>query len=570
MAERNRERSDQIRSDGQGMNGMERPLLHGTDGIRGAVKAAPQSDLEALMAIVEKREVNGRAFMLLGMAFAEILKEDLGRQPKIVIGWDRRPGNAMLVSGLTDGLHQVGAEVIHGGLVATPGLHNSVIGTRSDAGLMVTASHNPSSDSGVKFFDAEGRKSMPVFEQRVADTIWRIADLEEDREPDPELCLPDKMINAERGHRNTLAKRFDGIADDFGLDSTSINWTETLGASELLLDSSGGAAAEWFATGLARRGIPFREISDVDSPLNENCGAGDLSPTDSWTWKEMQTNEHKLLRELGDLHGIQPPSAGSLIGAALDGDGDRCLLIEAMDGGAKVVDGDQMADDLMRAWSANGIERMTAAFSIETDLALTASIPRLRSNVIIHECAVGDRWLTQALRAEDLSGASWPKIIGAEDSGHLVLASPHPVIDDEWSLVGDGAATLISQLMARAALNTMDVVPAFTSGWKRRISIRDTDRSRWTGVGPITDRIEEIILISLKGREVNLERKGIEGETGLFLLRGDIDGIEASFGIRNSGTEAKTSLSIRAKTEINGLEEIAEKISDLLQMELVP
>lgn len=284
----------------------------------------------------------------------------------------------------------------------------------------------------------------------------------------------------------------------------------------------------------------------------------------------MQTNEHKLLRELGDLHGSRPPSAGSLIGAALDGDGDRCLLIEAMDGGAKVVDGDQMADDLMRAWSANGIERMTAAFSIETDLALTASIARLRSNVIIHECAVGDRWLTQALRAEDLSGASWPKIIGAEDSGHLVLASPHPVIDDEWSLVGDGAATLISQLMARAALNTMDVVPAFTSGWKRRISIRDTDRSRWTGVGPITDRIEEIILISLKGREVNLERKGIEGETGLFLLRGDIDGIEASFGIRNSGTEAKTSLSIRAKTEINGLEEIAEKISDLLQMELVP
>ncbi len=570
MAERNRERSDQIRSDGQGMNGMERPLLHGTDGIRGAVKAAPMSDLEALKAIVEKREVNGRAFMLLGMAFAEVLKEDLGRQPKIVIGWDRRPGNAMLVSGLTDGLHQVGAEVIHGGLVATPGLHNSVIGTRSDAGLMVTASHNPSSDSGVKFFDAEGRKSMPVFERRVADTIWRIADLEENREPDPELCLPDKMVNAERGHRNTLAKRFDGIANDFALDSTSINWTETLGTSELLLDSSGGAAAEWFATGLARRGIPFREISDVDSPLNENCGAGDLSPTDSWTWKEMQTNEHKLLKELGDLHGSSPPSAGSLIGAALDGDGDRCLLIEAMDGGAKVVDGDQMADDLMRAWSANGIERMTAAFSIETDLALTASMARLRSNVIIHECAVGDRWLTQALGTEDLSGASWPKIIGAEDSGHLVLASPHPVIDDEWRLVGDGAATLISQLMARAALNTMDVAPAFTSGWKRRVSIRDTDRSRWTGVGPITDRIEEIILISLKGREVNLERRGIEGEPGLFLLRGDIDGIEASFGIRNSGTEAKTSLSIRAKSKVNGLEEIAEKISDLLQMELVP
>ena len=570
MAERNRERSDQTRSDGQGMNGMEHPLLHGTDGIRGAVGAAPTNDVEALKAIVEYREVNGRAFMLLGMAFAEVLNEDLGRQPKIVIGWDRRPGNAMLVSGLTDGLHQVGAEVIHGGLVATPGLHNSVIGTRADAGLMVTASHNPSSDSGVKFFDAAGRKSMPIFERRVADTVWRIAHLEENREPDPELCLPDKMVNAERGHRNTLAKRFDGIADDFSLDYTSINWSETLGTSDLLLDSSGGAAAEWFATGLARRGIPFREVSDVNSPLNENCGAGDLSPTDSWTWDEMQTNQHRLLRKLGELHGTKPPVSGSLIGAALDGDGDRCLLIEAINGGAKVVDGDQMADDLMRAWSASGTEQMTAAFSIETDLALTASINRLRSKVIIHECAVGDRWLTEALGSEDLSGASWPKIIGAEDSGHLVLASPHPVNDDEWSLVGDGAATLISQLMARAALNTTDVVPAFTSGWKRRVSIRGTDRSRWTGVGPITDRIEEIIQTALKGRTVNLERRGVEGEPGLFLLRGDIDGIETSFGIRNSGTEAKTSLSIRAKSELDGLEEIAEKISDLLQIELVP
>ena len=70
------------------------------------------------------------------------------------------------------------------------------------------------------------------------------------------------------GHRNTLAKRFEGMAADLEIEVESINWHETLGISELLLDSSGGAATEWFATGLTRRGIPFREI-DVDSPLNE-------------------------------------------------------------------------------------------------------------------------------------------------------------------------------------------------------------------------------------------------------------------------------------------------------------
>ena len=552
------------------MNSMERPLLHGTDGIRGSVGAAPPNDIGALNAIIENREVNGRAFMLLGMAFAEVLNEDLGRRPKIVIGWDRRPGNAMLVSGLTDGLHQIGAEVIHGGLVATPGLHNSVIGTQSDAGLMVTASHNPSTDSGVKFFDARGRKSMPEFEQRVANIVWKIAEREENREPEPELCRPDKMINAENGHRNTLAKRFEMMAADLAIEVESINWPEILGTSELLLDSSGGAATEWFATGLTRRGIPFREVSDLDSPLNEDCGAGNLSPTDSWTWSQMQTHEHRLLKSLGDLYHNHPPNSGSLIGAALDGDGDRCLLIESTVNGAKVVDGDQMADDLMRAWDVNGIERITVAFSIETDLALTASMSRLRGNVVIHECAVGDRWLTKALEVESLEKSSWPKIIGAEDSGHLVLASPHPIIDDEWTLVGDGAATLISQLMARAVLNSMDAASAFKPGWKRRIAIHGTDRSRWTGEGQIADRIEEMIRKFFEERAINLKRKGIEGEKGLFLLRGDIDGIEVSFGIRNSGTEAKTSLSIRAKSEITGLEEIATEITDLLRINLVP
>ena len=150
---------------------MRRPILHGTDGIRGEVCASPKTDLEALQAI-EKREVNGRAFMVIGEAIGQILEEDLGRHPKVVICWDRRPGNAMLVSGLTDGLHSSSVRVIHGGIVATPGLHDSVLGTKSDAGLMVTASHNPHTDSGVKLFDAMGRKSMPELEQRIAKLAW--------------------------------------------------------------------------------------------------------------------------------------------------------------------------------------------------------------------------------------------------------------------------------------------------------------------------------------------------------------------------------------------------------------
>ena len=80
-------------------------------------------------AITEKREVNGRGFMIIGEAIGQILAEELDDYPKVVIGWDRRPGNAMLVSGLTDGLHSSSVRVIHGGIVATPGLHDAVLGT---------------------------------------------------------------------------------------------------------------------------------------------------------------------------------------------------------------------------------------------------------------------------------------------------------------------------------------------------------------------------------------------------------------------------------------------------------
>ncbi len=168
---------------------MERPLLHGTDGIRGKVSPSPETDLEALQAIVDKREVNGRAFMIIGEAIGEILAEKNDAYPKVVIGWDRRPGNAMLVSGLTDGLHSSSVRVIHGGIVATPGLHDAVLGTNADAGLMVTASHNPYTDSGVKFFDSNGRKSMPELERKISDLAWKIAEKEINSDPDPESCL---------------------------------------------------------------------------------------------------------------------------------------------------------------------------------------------------------------------------------------------------------------------------------------------------------------------------------------------------------------------------------------------
>ena len=548
---------------------MKYPILHGTDGIRGKVSASPKTDLEALEAIIDRREVNGRAFMIIGEAIGKILAEELDDYPKVVIGWDRRPGNAMLVSGLTDGLHSSSVRVIHAGIVATPGLHDAVLGTKSDAGLMVTASHNPYTDSGVKFFDSSGRKSMPSLERRISDLAWEIAERGEDPDPDPESCLPDLMIHAERGHRSTLARRLDNMANFFGIKVANCNWSDILQTHSFLLDSSGGASTSWLAAGLERRGIPVTEISSLENELNEQCGAGEISPTDSWTWAEMKESEHLLLKSLAENHS-EDISNGSLIGGALDGDGDRCLLIEATENGARVIDGDEMADNIARAWDSVGVTNASMAFSIETDLSLTSSDDRFRMQVNFLECAVGDRWLSNQLSKNMIDSEKWPSVIGAEDSGHLVLASPHPEIENKWSLVGDGAATLISQLLVRALqYNNKNMVPTFKTGWKKRTSITNSDRTKWTGEGRLADNVESMI-IEYFGKEVcSISRKSIEGETSLLLLVGDINSIPISIGIRNSGTQEKTSVTLRSMKEFEGLNELLELIVRFLRKELV-
>ena len=109
---------------------------------------------------------------------------------------------------------------------------------------------------------------------------------------------------------------------------------------------------------LSEIGINANEVSTNAPALNENCGAGELKPTDSWTWDEAGKSEHIMISSL------ERKPCRQVIAAALDGDGDRCLLIESTEDGCKVVDGDEMADHILR--SAKGDWHLAA--SIEPTL----------------------------------------------------------------------------------------------------------------------------------------------------------------------------------------------------------
>ena len=561
---------------------MERPRLHGTDGIRGRADetlgaALEWDDEEALNALFEHRVLCNRAMRIIGEATGLHLLNEVGDSPLVVLGWDRRKANSGLVDALESGLGAAGCRTIRVGEVPTPGLHHAVLASAADAGMMVTASHNPATDSGVKLFDSEGYKSMPKAEDKISELAWSLAD--------GSIAAPQgngQVLDEIDGlslYKNYLNQRIESFESLFGysMESNDFDWQDIIASPGLLLDCSGGAGTDWFAEELIRRNIPSIEVSSRLDPINHECGAGEFSPTAKWLASELliETPSHRLLwaiaKRLEDNDGVPSWKPGQIIGAALDGDGDRCLLIEGTIDGFQIVDGDRMCDDIIRAVISSNSEKWRMASSIESDLGLTADLPRLGEHEAI-TTAVGDRWLSAALWNEVndrwLTSTSVPCVIGTEDSGHLVMPVLCPNTSDKWGLVGDGAATLLAALFSRTVLAKGGCLPAFQNGWKSRVSIRPSVRERWTGDNQIADDVQATAEAWCGS---TLKREQIEGEPNLLLLSGHIDGKPISVAIRNSGTEAKTSISIRfAKgVEADG-NELSLKISELLTARLSP
>ena len=513
----------------------------GTDGIRGSVNLEAVEEEEAIRLIEQERTLTPAFIRLVGEALSYTRPGLPGEGETVVVGWDRRPGNAALVNALTLGLRLTGSQVIHIGECATPTLHRAVLAFGARTGCMITASHNPVSDSGIKVFDTFGYKSNRAYESDVSQTVRQLA--EEDRDVDvvdlEALSMPDEARPrwSEDTHRTWLDERWSQFESVFG----PWNGAESARfASPVLIDCANGFGAAWLADFLREQGVACREVSSPSGVLNDGCGAGDLSPTATWTHQEAKASSHLLLKALGAA------PKGQFVGAALDGDGDRCLFIQATSTGFAVVDGDAMAAMLL---NASADRSWAFAASIESDVALFGHAQALNHQTACMETAVGDRWLSYALRPEEggwLHSPTLPTRCGIEDSGHVVLPAPHPDRPEAWSLVGDGAATLCAVLLA--ASNQSGAT--FDRGWKKRVSINDSRRERWTSSADLFSRTERQLESAFERLGFKAQRRRIEGEPDLLLMHGISEEGVASFGIRNSGTQAKTSLSVRLSKDL--------------------
>ena len=524
--------------------------VFGTDGIRGEVDLRPCGTRQAIDALLDDRRLTLPLAWLAGQALARTLDAD---HAKVVIGWDDRPGNPALVHAVQDAFQAAGWDVTLLGTCATPLVHHVLLETASNAGVMITASHNPVEDSGLKVFDAFGRKSTPELEVRLTRTMLDLAQEDHDL-----LHLIDGGADGlgddgfEGAHADWLSNRMDDLAGMFPDTDGALIHDSTM---PLLLDLSRGSAIGWLPAWLEARELRVEEVSHAAVAMNRDCGAGELAPGKRWTWEEAASEHHLLLRH------VRRAPEGTLIGAALDGDGDRCLLLVAESDGPAVVDGDAMALRLLKAGARD--RTWTVAASIESDLALSSCAQAMPHVGHVMETAVGDRWLSVAL-ANATEGEA-PCVVGVEDSGHLVLPSR---CRSGWSLVGDGAASLVAVLLA--GLGRRGAVRQ-AGGWKKRVSIAPADRSRWTGDGPLADAVLATVHATLP-HAVEITAGGLEAEPNLLMVQGTVDGTRFSLGVRNSGTQAKTSLSARVDhpRAAAHMEALLTALDDLLRPALRP
>ncbi len=348
-------------------------LLFGTDGIRGVVGENLTAD---------------RAFRV-GQAVASVLMEETGRRPVIVIGKDTRISSDMLESALMAGICSVGGDVMPLGTIPTPAVAYLAVRERADAGIVISASHNPYEHNGIKVFNGQGYKLSDETEARVEEKILS-----------PEE-MPWKT-------RDEIGRRHHGMRQ---LKQDYINFVASTIESDLsglriLVDCANGAASatapELFGRFKAHTDFIHKDPDGLN--INNRCGS---------------THLEDLSRQV--------VAGGYDIGVAFDGDADRCLLVDETGG---EIDGDKVlavcAADMKRRGKLVG---NTLVATVMSNLGLHEFC---RSNGIDLVCTnVGDRNVLEKMLAGDFR-------IGGEQSGHTIFT--------DVETTGDGEVTALQFL----------------------------------------------------------------------------------------------------------------------------
>ena len=356
--------------------------LFGTDGVRG----------------LANRDVTAELALDLSVAAAHVLGASgafEGHRPRAVVGRDPRASGEFLAAAVAAGLASAGVDVVNVGVLPTPGVAHLTGVMDVDLGVMLSASHNPMPDNGIKFFARGGHK----LDDEVEDAIERRM-----REP------WDRPTGAAVG-RITLDP---GLAADRYVDhlvrSLGADGPSALAGLRVAVDCANGAASEVGPASLRAAGADVVVInaSPDGRNINEKCGS---------------THPEQLQAAV--------VAAGAHLGVAFDGDADRCL---AVDGTGTLVDGDQIMGILAVTLKERGeLAEDTLVTTVMSNLGLQLAMTEAGIRTV--QTMVGDRYVLEAMRVGGY-------VLGGEQSGHLILS--------RHATTGDGTLTAL-QLAARVA-----------------------------------------------------------------------------------------------------------------------
>ncbi len=347
--------------------------LFGTDGVRGVANTHPMTCEVALR---------------LGRAIAHVFRRS-ARRHKVLIGKDTRLSGYMLEQALAAGVCSMGVDVVLVGPLPTPGIAFLTRSMRADAGVVISASHNPFQDNGIKFFAQDGFKLPDEVEDEIQSLVFE--DTIDHLRPTAEAIGKAFRLEDALGRYNVFAKN-------------SFPRHRTLDGMRIVVDAANGAGYRVAPEALEELGATVIAIGcDPNGEnINEDCGA--LHP------------ENLKARVVAE---------GADIGIALDGDADRCLLVDEK---GELVDGDQILAIAARSWKSDG--------RLKNDAVVSTVMSNLGLEVFLREqglqllrTPVGDRYVVEEMVRGDYN-------LGGEQSGHIIFLEHNSTGDGLVSALG--------------------------------------------------------------------------------------------------------------------------------------
>jgi len=345
--------------------------LFGTDGIRGLANV----DLTAELALD------------VAVAAAHILVENSNERPRAIVGQDSRASGEFLEAAVVAGLTSAGVDVYRVGVVPTPAVAYLVASTGADLGVMISASHNPMPDNGIKLFQRGGEKLADEVEALVEARIgepWQR----------PTGAAVGRVINDDQLVNNYIEHLLSTI-------------DVSLSGLKIVVDCANGASSFTAPVALTRAGAEVIAIANTPDGWNINDGVGST---------HLDYLRNAVLKN------------GADVGIAHDGDADRCLAIDAT--GAE-VDGDVIMAILAKGFKAQGkLKANTIVGTVMSNLGFMHAMAE--SEIEVVTTAVGDRYVLEAMLQSDFN-------LGGEQSGHVIMR--------DHANTGDGLLTAL-QLLA--------------------------------------------------------------------------------------------------------------------------